>query len=104
MKARLFIVRNDMKNSSPSLKERSTRQIFAIFAASEDCDLFYSSAILFSLKWFVVPITFHIVSCDKSVCIERFVFMYKYCTKDFTKHCRHVRLFKGMKLVWKLSL
>lgn len=87
MKARLFIVRNDMKNSSLSLKERSTRQIFAIFAASEDCDLFYSSAILFSLKWFVVSITFHIVSCDKSVCIERFVFMYKYCTKDFTKHC-----------------
>lgn len=104
MKARLFIVRNDMKNSSLSLKERSTRQIFAIFAASEDCDLFYSNAILFSLKWFVVPIKFHIVSCDKSVCIERFVFMYKYCTKTLKSIVRHVRLFEGMKLVWKLSL
>lgn len=57
--------------------------------------LFYSNAILFSLKWFVVPITFHIVSCDKSVCIERFVFMYKYCTKDFTKHC------EACTLVWR---
>lgn len=93
-----------MKNSSLSLKERSTRQIFAIFAASEDCDLFYSNAILFSLKWFVVPIKFHIVSCDKSVCIERFVFMYKYCTKTLQSIVRHVRLFEGMKLVWKLSL